>query len=65
MLFYIGYEIGASLLPDSRVGSPSSEPAQEAFWKGKAEGVSDIVRRIGRAAANWLLRGGDRRCLFG
>jgi hypothetical protein len=46
------------------VGSPSSEPAQEAFWKGKAEGVSDILRRIGRAAANWLLRGGDRRCLF-
>ena len=47
------------------MGSPSSELAQEAFWKGKAEGVSGIVRRIGRAAANWLLRGGDRRCLFG
>jgi hypothetical protein len=30
------------------MGSPSSEPAQEAFWKGEAEGVSGIVRRIGR-----------------
>ena len=47
------------------MGSPSSEPVQEAFRKGKAEGVSDIVRRIGRAAPNWLLRGGDQRCLFG
>jgi hypothetical protein len=39
--------------------SISSESAQEAFWKDNAEGVSEIVWRFGRAAANWLLRGGD------
>ncbi len=39
------------------MGSPSSEPAQEAFWKVEANRVLGIVRRIGRAAANWLLRG--------
>ena len=47
------------------IGSPSGEPAQEGFWKGKAEAASGMVRRNGRAAARWLLRGSDRRCLFG
>jgi len=32
------------------MGSLSSEPAQEALWKEKAE-RAEIARRIGRAAA--------------
>jgi hypothetical protein len=39
------------------MGSPSGEPAQEAFWKDKAE-RTEIARRIGRAAVRLLLRGG-------
>ena len=46
------------------MGSLSSEPAQETLRKGKAEAVSGMVRRNTRDAANWLLRGVDRRCLF-
>jgi hypothetical protein len=44
-------------LADREMGSLSSEPAHEAFWRDKAE-RAEIVRRVGRAAAKWLLRGG-------